>query len=119
MADQATVRKILDDLREEASISQAELAKRLPFTASRVSRLESGEIGLTEEDAQQVAKAIGTPKAKAFAEYLRQDWRILERPGFNHISREALWEAERALQHLVRDVSAIIRHIQRLRGRST
>ena len=101
MADQAvTIRKALVELREEANVSQAELARRLPFTASRVSRLESGDIGLTGEDAQQIAEAIGSSKARAFAEYLRQDWRVLERPGFGHVSRETLWEAESALQRL-------------------
>src|SRR5690242_17590290 len=90
----APIREMLVVLREDAKISQAELAKRLPFTASRVSRVESGEIGLTPEDAAQIADAIGTPKAKAFAEYLGQDWRIIERPGFSHISRETLWSAE-------------------------
>ncbi len=94
------IREMLVVLREDARISQAELAKRLPFTASRVSRVESGEIGLTPDDAVQIAEAIGTPKAKSFAEYIGQEWRIIERPGFSHISRETLWSAEQALQRL-------------------
>ncbi|AEB07943.1 helix-turn-helix domain-containing protein [Desulfobacca acetoxidans] len=98
--EMTSIRKALSSLREEAGISQAELAKRLPFTASRISRLESGEIAMTEEDAQEIAKAIGTPKANDFNDYLSQDWRILGSPGFNHINRETLWEAEQALQRL-------------------
>jgi transcriptional regulator with XRE-family HTH domain len=100
MTDQAGTREILVGLREEANLSQAELAKRLPFTASRISRLESGEIALTEEDVQRIAEAIATPAAKTFAGYLNQDWQALEKPGFNHISREALWTAEGALRRL-------------------
>jgi transcriptional regulator with XRE-family HTH domain len=94
------MRKIITHLRESAGVSQAELAHRLPFTASRVSRLESGEIELTEEDAQQISDAIGSDTAKEFGEYLRQNWRILEKPGFYHLSRKTLWEAECSLQRL-------------------
>src|SRR2546427_11142049 len=88
MVDQETARTTLAGLREGAGLSQAQLASRLPFTASRVSRLESGEIGLTGEDAVQISEAIGTPEARAFAAYLGQDWKVLEPLGFNHISRE-------------------------------
>lgn len=90
----------IQKLREDAKLSQAELAKHLPFTASRVSRIETGELGLTTEEAQQIAKAIGTNEAAEFAAYLGQEWRILENPGFDHPSRAALWEAEQALQRL-------------------
>ncbi len=100
MTDQAGTRQILVGLREQAKLSQAELAKRLPFAASRISRLESGEIALTEEEVHRIAEAIATPSAKTFANYLNQDWQILEKPGFNHTSREALWTAECALRRL-------------------
>src|SRR6266481_1983236 len=95
-----TLRTTLIALRADANLSQTELAKRLSFTASRVSRLESGETALTTEDAQQLAEAIGTAKAKEFADYVRQNWEILENPGFDHVSRATLWEAELALQSL-------------------
>lgn len=81
-------------------MSQADLAKKLPFTASRVSRIESGDIALTDTDAEEIATAIETPEAKAFADYLRQAWRILEKPAFDHVSREVLWKAECALSLL-------------------
>ncbi len=100
LAEQDAVRRTLSELRDQAGLSQTELAKRLPFTASRVSRLESGEIALTTEDAQQIAAAIGTLEGAEFAEYLQQDWIILPKPGFHHISRRELWEAEQALQRL-------------------
>ncbi|MCY2928584.1 MAG: helix-turn-helix transcriptional regulator [Planctomycetota bacterium] len=100
MIDNNQIRKALQDLREEAGMSQAELAKKLPFTASRVSRLESGDLGLTTEEAQQIAGAIGTPKARDYAAYLSSTWRVLPAPGFNHISRQCLWDAESALQRL-------------------
>lgn len=100
MYDNDQMRRALQELREEAGVSQAEVAKRLPFTASRVSRLESGDIALKPEEAQEIAKAIGTPRALEFAEYLGQDWQVLESPGFDHVSRPILWQAEVALRRL-------------------
>ena len=89
-------------LREAAGLSQTQLAKQLPFTASRISRIETGELGLNAEEAQQLAIAIGTEPAKAFAEYIGWQWRILEAPGFGHVSREILWKAEQAMQRLTK-----------------
>lgn len=101
MAEQpGSFARTIAELRDRAGLSQGELAKRLPFTASRVSRLESGEIALSAQDAQQVAEAIGTQEALAFAEYLRWEWKLLPRPTFHHPSLRELWEAERALQRL-------------------
>jgi len=100
MYDSDQMRRALQELREEAGMSQAEVAKQLPFTASRISRLESGEISLKPEEAQDIAKAIGTPRALEFAEYIGQTWRMLEGPGFDHVSRSVLWEAEVALRRL-------------------
>src|SRR5438128_1125343 len=90
------IRGILVKLRESAGLSQAQVAERLQFTASRVSRLESGDTDLSLEDAELIASRIDSPESKAFAAYLRTDWKILERPGFNHVSLAALWKAEEA-----------------------
>lgn len=98
------VRETLVRLREQAGISQAELAKRLTnASASRISRIESGELGLSTEDAEQIADALGTSlaAAKEFADYLRETWNVVERPAFNHVSRAALRKAEVAMQQLV------------------
>lgn len=92
--------RMLQQLREEVRLSQSEVAKRLPFTASTLSRLESDELGLTRDQAQEIARAIGTQRALAYAEYLDQEWNCLEAPGFYHPSRQVLWDAEKALQRL-------------------
>jgi hypothetical protein len=49
-----------------------------------------------------MAAAIGQthPRAKLFADYLRQHWKVIDKPGFNHVSLAALWRAEEALQGL-------------------
>lgn len=100
--DDAQIRNILARLRQAAGKSQADVAERLAAgaSASRVSRLESGEIRLTAEEAKDFARAIGTPESMEYAEYLGQEWSVLERPGFEHVNRRSLWEAELALQRL-------------------
>ena len=98
MNNNEQIRSILTQLRENARLSQAQMAEKVKFTASRVSRLESGDTELSQEDAEQMAAAIGTDEAKAFAEYIKSNWQILERPGFNHVNLAVLWKAEQALQ---------------------
>jgi len=100
MNENEQMRSILVKLRENAGLSQAQVAERLKFTASRVSRLESGDTELSREEAMLIANELGTPTATAYAEYLKTEWRITEQPGFNHPSREQLWKAEAALQRL-------------------
>lgn len=97
------IRQILVALRMDAGISQADLAKRLMGpSASRISRLESGDLSLSIEEAEHIASAIGDslPRAKEFANYLSEDWKIIDRPAFNHISLATLRKAEGALQQL-------------------
>ncbi len=102
MDGMASVRNTLVELREQAQLSQSELAKRLPYTASRVSRLESGDLQVTIEEAREIARQIGEtyPRAKQFAEYLEWEWKVVEKPGFNHVSLATLRKAEEALQQL-------------------
>jgi transcriptional regulator with XRE-family HTH domain len=100
MKENEQIRSTLVKLREKAGLSQAQVAERLQFTASRVSRLESGDTELSKEDAELIASKIGSDEAKAFAEYLGTDWKILERPGFNHVSLASLWKAEKSLQRV-------------------
>ncbi|WP_417385609.1 helix-turn-helix domain-containing protein [Gimesia sp.] len=100
MVNSENLRQVLQVLREKSNLSQTELAKRLPYTASRVSRLESGDLTLDVEEAVQVAEAIGSDESRAFAEYLQQDWQVLDPVAFHHVSRGVLWEAELALQRL-------------------
>ena len=100
MNSPSTLRNAVQRLREQAGLSQAELAKRLPFTASRLSRLMSGELTLSVDETGQIARAIGTSRADDFAEYLSQEWLEIEKVSFDHLSRPVLWEAEQSLQRL-------------------
>jgi transcriptional regulator with XRE-family HTH domain len=102
MNDISEIRKALIQLREDAKLSQAELAKRLECVPSRLSRLESGDLQLTLDEARGIAAKIGETHspAKLFGEYIDWEWTVLERPGFQHVSLGALWKAEQALHQL-------------------
>lgn len=100
MNENDQIRAMLVKLREKANLSQAQLAERTGFTASRISRLESGDTELGAADAELMALRIGSEESKAFGAYLKTDWKILERPGFNHVSLASLWKAEVALQRV-------------------
>ena len=102
MDDHSRMGQVLCRLRQEARMSQADVAAKLVSTASasRISRLETGDLVLKTEEAQGIATAIGTPEAIQYAEYMAQDWAVLERPGFEHTDRKPLWHAEEALQRL-------------------
>lgn len=89
------------ELRKGAGLKQADIAQKLTVDASRVSRIESGEVSLTSDEAEEILKAIGTKEAKEFRLFLNQRWEILERPPFSHPQREALYKAELTLQKLV------------------
>lgn len=102
MDEIALIRSMLSRLRQASGKSQAQLAEDLSAntSASRISRLESGDLRLTIEEAQNLARAIGTDEAIEYADYLGQEWHFLERPGFEHADRRSLWQAEQALQRL-------------------
>lgn len=100
MAIVSDLGRALQRLRENGGQSQADVSGRLAFTPSRLSRLESGELSLTADEAASIAVAIGTPEARTFAASLKWEWRVLEAPGFDHPSLSTLWEAEKAIQRL-------------------
>ncbi len=103
MSENESIRKTLLGLLDKADgLTQAQLAERISFTPSKLSRLLSGETELIDDDAVLIAECIGTDQAKEFADYLQQmqDWHITDAPGFDHVSRASLWKAEKALQHL-------------------
>jgi transcriptional regulator with XRE-family HTH domain len=87
-------------VREEAGLTQAQLAKRLTFSPASVSRIESGERKLTKEEFDSFLQAIGTEGARQLAEYAAQQWDEVERPGFDHPDRGHLWIANLALRKL-------------------
>jgi len=94
------VGRYLAEVRDEAGMTQANLANRVTLSTATLSRIESGEKTATEEEVGTILKAIGTPKAKGLTEYLKQEWDHIDRPAFDHPDRTVLWEANQMLRKL-------------------
>lgn len=90
-------------LRSRAKLSQKELGGRLGgVDASRVSRIESGEIKLSAVEIDKHLQKVDTPEATAYRKYLLLDWKRVSRPSFWHPEWEALHVADKALDRLGR-----------------
>ncbi|MBI4443193.1 MAG: helix-turn-helix domain-containing protein [Acidobacteria bacterium] len=87
-------------LREAASVKQAELAKRVTWSAAVVSRIESGERPVNTEELREMLSAIGTPEATKLSEIVQREWRVLRRPSLDHPDHDALWNAEQVCREL-------------------
>src|SRR5262245_24230853 len=95
------VRPFLAKFREEAGLTQDQLATKVTLSAAGVSRIESGLKPVSDNDLATILKAIGTPKAEEFRQFLQQEWDMLERPSFDHPNRGHLWDANLALRRLL------------------
>lgn len=94
--------RYLAAVREEAGMTQSQLAQKVTFSTATLSRIESGEKLATDEEVATMLGEIGTPKAKGLLEFLKQAWDFIERPAFDHPSRHALWAANLALAKLAK-----------------
>jgi transcriptional regulator with XRE-family HTH domain len=121
------VGRYLAQVRDEAGLTQAQLAGKVTFSAASISRIESGDKTATAEELADMLKAIDTAGAQALGEYLGQSWDKLPQPPFDHPDRDALWEANLTLRKLeklrekpelkgvfVRQIDLYERELQRL-----
>lgn len=90
----------LAQLRDQAGLKQAELARKVTWSQAVLSRVESGDRDITKEELDQVLKAIGSDDALRLADRLRREWRVLPAPPLDHPDQETLWAAEEAGQQL-------------------
>ena len=65
-----------------------------------LSRSESGERLLSDEERAQLLDAIGTPEAKAFAQTLSREWKIIPEPGFDELDADLIWQTEQTVQRV-------------------
>jgi transcriptional regulator with XRE-family HTH domain len=98
------VGRILERLRQAAKLTQEQLADKVTFKTSpaSISRIEDGGKQVSDDELSSILKAIGTPKADEFAQYLHQNWDMIDRPPFDHPNRPSLWQANLALRKLAR-----------------
>ena len=87
-------------LRDQAAIKQNELAKKLPWSAAVLSRIENGERQLTDDELDIILNGIGTPGALKLKEVLARKWVILPEAALGDADTDLLWEAERAAQQV-------------------
>jgi len=98
--DEFAIDRTLARVREEAGLTQAQLAGKITYSPASISRIESGDKAVTAEELDTILKAIGTAKARQLVEFTKQKWDILERPDFDHPNRTALWSANTTLRKL-------------------
>jgi len=100
MSRDAAIGKHLAALREQAGLKQNELAKKLGWSAAVLSRIESGERALSDDELAIISQGIGTPEALKVKDLLARQWRMLPEPPLDDRDSDLLWEAEQAAQQI-------------------
>ena len=88
------------EAREEAGITQKEMAQRLTVHQSQISRLEGRDGKAESKKFERYLQALGSDRALKLAEILKVEWRHLSYPSLKHPNLEVLVEIEEALQRL-------------------
>jgi transcriptional regulator with XRE-family HTH domain len=92
--------RVLAMLREEAGVTQAKLAASLTVSATRVSRMESGDVDMSPEELRAYLRSLGTKAAAEFARYLELQWRHVYAPTFGHPDLDSIRKAEDILEQI-------------------
>lgn len=100
MSRDIAIGKHLALLREQAQLKQSELAKKLHWSAAVLSRVESGERPLTDDELDIILRGIDTPEALRLKEVLARRWERLPEPPLGDPDSDLLWAAEQAAQKI-------------------
>lgn len=92
--------RYLFQLRDDAKVTQADLAKKVALSPAVLSRIETGDRPVTVEEVIDILKAIGTPDAVRLTVALARDWTVLAMPSLDHPDQDVLWEAELVARQL-------------------
>lgn len=98
---QAELSKHLVQIREEAGIKQAELARKITWSPAVLSRIEAGDRTITPEELQAILAAIGSPAATKLQTILQREWSVIPRPSLDHPDQDILWDTEQVAKKLV------------------
>jgi len=85
-------------LREQAGLKQSELARKLEWSAAVLSRVESGERPVSDDELDIILKGIGTAESARVKTLLQRRWQILPEPMIADPDSDLLWEAEQTAQ---------------------
>ncbi|MCE9508319.1 MAG: helix-turn-helix transcriptional regulator [Alphaproteobacteria bacterium] len=99
-ARQHEIGHYLTEIRENAGIKQADLARKITWSQAVLSRVEAGERDLSSDELEAVLKAIGTKDALSLSDRLNRTWEILPAPPLNHPDQDILWAAEEVAKEL-------------------
>lgn len=90
----------LAHLRDKAGFSQKELAQKVTWSPAVLSRVESGERPVSQEELASILEAIGTEDALDFSETVGRIWHYIEKPILGHPAEPLLWRTEQVLQEI-------------------
>lgn len=96
----AELGRYLFQLRDDAKVTQADLAKKVALSPAVLSRIETGDRPVTVEEVIDILKAIGTPDAQRLTVALARVWTVLAMPPLDHADQDMLWEAELVARQL-------------------
>ena len=100
MTSNMQVGRYLALLRERAGLKQNELAQKVTWGPTILSRVESGERSISQDELVSILKAIGTEESLKFAQTSDRSWEHLPEPPLGHLDDQLLWNAEQALKSI-------------------
>lgn len=100
MTTYAAIGTYLVRLREEAGLSQKDLAGSIRMSPTLLSRVESGERSMKPDELGRALTAIGSEAAEMFKETVGRVWECLPKPPPGHPGEPILWEAEQVLREI-------------------
>jgi transcriptional regulator with XRE-family HTH domain len=100
MSQEIALGKHIAALREHAGYKQNELAKKLEWSAAVLSRVETGERPLTDDELEIVLNGIGGEGAERLKAQVRRRWQVLPEPPLGDPDADLLWEAEQSAQQI-------------------
>lgn len=94
------VGRYITQIRERAGLKQAELAKRVSLSPAVLSRIESGERQVSDDEVKDILRQIASPDADALTRALERNWIDISRPPLDHQDQDLLWDSEQTIQAL-------------------
>jgi transcriptional regulator with XRE-family HTH domain len=89
---------MLAEIRDAAGMTQRQVAERMSANQTRVSRIEAGDGD--DADIAPFLEALGTPRARSFADLLKVEWLRLPQPSLRHPDLDALVAIECGLARI-------------------
>lgn len=89
---------MLAEIRDAAGMTQRQVAERMSANQTRVSRIEAGDGD--DADIASFLEALGTPRARSFADLLKVEWLSLPQPSLRHPDLDTLVAIESGLARI-------------------